>query len=81
MPTKATIPSLRLAGFPDVRGALTGEMKKSDDFAGLLLQKAHVVTTDGAGFGAEGFVRISYAASMERLQEAVERIKGVIRNT
>lgn len=64
--------------FPDVRGALKDGMKTSGDFADLLLQKAHVVTTDGEGFGAEGFVRISYAASLERLQEAVERVRRVL---
>ena len=31
--------------------------------------------TDGAGFGAEGFVRISYATSMEQIEEGVARIK------
>ncbi len=78
---KCDMPEGAFYAFPDVRGAFRGEMKTSDDFANLLLQKAHVVVTDGAGFGAEGFVRISYAASMERLEEAVERIKDAIRST
>jgi len=34
--------------------------------------------TDGAGFGAEGFVRISYATSMERIQEGVARVKRFV---
>jgi aspartate aminotransferase len=34
--------------------------------------------TDGAGFGAEGFVRISYATSMEQIQEGVKRIKRFV---
>jgi len=33
------------------------------------------VVTDGAGFGAEGFIRISYATSMEQIQEGMKRIK------
>jgi hypothetical protein len=33
------------------------------------------VVTDGAGFGAEGFIRISYATSMEQIKEGVNRIK------
>jgi aspartate aminotransferase len=44
-----------------------------------LLEKEHTVVTDGAGFGADGFIRISYATSLDRLREGVERIKRVAR--
>jgi aspartate aminotransferase len=63
--------------FPDVRGCTGGDVKTSGDFADLLLREAHTVVTDGAGFGAEGFVRISYATSLERLREGVSRISRV----
>ncbi|MDQ3917712.1 MAG: pyridoxal phosphate-dependent aminotransferase [Acidobacteriota bacterium] len=63
--------------FPDVRGCLGPEVKTSADFAERLLQEAQTVVTDGAGFGAEGFIRMSYATSMERLEEGVERIRKV----
>src|SRR5438128_7760239 len=63
--------------FPDVRGCLKGAMKTSEDFATELLKKQQTVVTDGAGFGAEGFIRISYATSLERLQEGVNRIRRV----
>src|SRR3989440_1073787 len=63
--------------FPDVRGCLQGRLKTSEDFANELLEKEHTVVTDGAGFGADGFIRISYATSLARLQEGVERIKRV----
>lgn len=62
--------------FPDVRGCLK-EGETSDDFATELLEKEQTVVTDGAGFGAEGFIRISYATSLDRLQEGVKRIKRV----
>src|SRR5438132_9030835 len=52
--------------FPDVRGCLNGAMKTSEDFATELLKKQQTVVTDGTGFGAEGFIRISYATSLER---------------
>jgi len=58
----------------DVRGCLASDMKTSADFAQRLLEEEHVVVTDGAGFGTEGFVRISYATSMELIQEGVKRI-------
>ncbi|WP_224447103.1 pyridoxal phosphate-dependent aminotransferase [Haloprofundus salilacus] len=38
------------------------------------IQDAHVATVPGSAFGAPGYARISYAASKERLQEAVERL-------
>ena len=64
--------------FPDVRGCFKGRLKTSGEFANELLEKEQTVVTDGAGFGAEGYIRISYATSMERLQEGVKRIRRVI---
>jgi len=64
--------------FPDVRGCLKGGIKTSAEFAQRLLEDEHVVVTDGAGFGAEGFVRISYATSMGQIQEGIDRIKRFI---
>ena len=61
--------------FPNVRGCLNKELKTSGEFAQRLLEEEHVVVTDGAGFGAEGYVRISYATSMEQIQEGIARIK------
>ena len=63
--------------FPDVRGCLKGRMSTSGDFATELLEKEQTVVTDGAGFGAEGFIRISYATSLPRLEEGVRRIRRV----
>jgi len=63
--------------FPDVRGCLRGRISTSEQFAAELLDKEQTVVTDGAGFGAEGFIRISYATSMDRLQEGVMRIRRV----
>jgi aspartate aminotransferase len=80
----ADIPGLRCLepegafyAFPDVRGCLHGELKTSGDFAERLLNDELTVVTDGAGFGAEGYIRISYATSLERLQEGVQRIRRV----
>jgi len=63
--------------FPDVRGCLQGRINTSEQFAAELLEKEQTVVTDGAAFGAEGFIRISYATSMDRLQEGVMRIRRV----
>lgn len=72
---KCAEPEGAFYAFPDVRGCLNGEMKTSGEFAHRLLTEEHVVVTDGAGFGTEGYVRISYATSMEQIQEGVSRIK------
>ncbi|HUQ31264.1 MAG TPA: pyridoxal phosphate-dependent aminotransferase [Pyrinomonadaceae bacterium] len=63
--------------FPDVRGCLKGEMKTSGDFAERLLKQEQTVVTDGAGFGADGYIRISYATSLDRLKEGISRIRRV----
>ena len=63
--------------FPDVRGCLKGDVRTSADFTERLLKEAHTVVTDGAGFGADGYIRISYATSFESLQEGIRRIRRV----
>jgi len=39
------------------------------------LEQAHVAATPGSAFYAPGWIRLSYAASMERLREAMGRIR------
>jgi len=72
------VPRGAFYAFPDVRGCLKGSVKTSAQFANELLEKEQTVVTDGAGFGADGFIRISYATSLDRLQEGVKRIKRVV---
>ena len=75
---KCSEPEGAFYAFPDVRGCLQRDLKTSGDFAQRLLEEEHTVVTDGAGFGAEGFVRMSYATSMEQIQEGVTRIKRFV---
>ncbi|MCA1817881.1 MAG: pyridoxal phosphate-dependent aminotransferase [Acidobacteria bacterium] len=74
---KCFAPEGAFYAFPDVRGCLYDDVKTSADFAEKLLNDEQVVVTDGAGFGADGYIRISYATSMERLREGVRRIRRV----
>jgi aspartate aminotransferase len=62
---------------PDVRGLLGGRVRTSADLSKVLLDEARVVVTDGAAFGIEGFLRLSYANSMEAIQEGVRRLAEV----
>ncbi len=64
--------------FPNVRNCLNAEVKSSAEFAMRLLAEEQTVVTDGAGFGADGCIRISYATSMEQLREGVLRIKRFV---
>ena len=43
-----------------------------------LLEMAHVATVSGGAFGADEYIRLSYAASEEDLQKALNRIKSAI---
>ena len=72
---KVAMPEGAFYAFVDVRDLLGDRFKTSADFADSLLTEAHIAVTDGAGFGADGFLRISYATSIENLQTAVERMK------
>ncbi|PWT26401.1 pyridoxal phosphate-dependent aminotransferase [Butyrivibrio fibrisolvens] len=52
----------------------------SDDFAMQLLEKERLAVVPGTAFGdcGEGFIRISYAYSLEDLKKALERLKHFI---
>jgi aspartate aminotransferase len=61
--------------FPDISGLLSPDgVKTSADFAQQLLEKEYVVVTAGEAFDAPGYLRISYATSMEALREGANRI-------
>ncbi len=52
----------------------------SQEFCGTLLQEKHVALVPGDAFGesGEGYCRVSYAYSVEHLQEAVKRIRAFV---
>jgi aspartate aminotransferase len=72
---KCAVPEGAFYAFVDVHNAIDGEFRSSAEIAGALLRNCHIVVTDGAGFGADGYIRISYATSMENLQKAVQQMK------
>ena len=51
------------------------KLKTDKDFVEKLLEKSEVAVVQGSAFGLEGYFRISYATSMEKLREAMKRIK------
>ena len=61
--------------FPDVSDFLSpNRLRTSADFCDALLAEEHVVTTPGEAFDTPGFLRLSYATSLERLREGVTRL-------
>lgn len=66
-------------GYPNVSCAFgKGGVESSMDFAGKLLREAHVATVPGEAFGTSEHIRLSYAASMEDLEEGIRRIRDFI---
>jgi len=55
------------------------KISNASDFSMLLLEEAHVATVTGEAFGNDACIRISYAASVENIQEAVRRIASVLK--
>jgi aspartate aminotransferase len=61
--------------FVDVGDLLSPDgLRTSIDFARALLEESRVAVTPGEAFDAPGFIRISYAASMEVLREGSRRL-------
>lgn len=54
------------------------KINNSFDMSMYLLYKAKVATVPGSAFGSEGYIRISYSTSMEKLVEGTERIKHAL---
>lgn len=69
--------------FPNIKGLIgTGykgyQIKGSTDLASFLLEEGGISTIPGEAFGAEGYLRLSYAVSKEVLSEGVEKLKNAV---
>jgi aspartate aminotransferase len=51
------------------------EIQNDLDLGAYLLEECGVATVPGSGFGAEGFTRLSFAASLRDLENGIERMK------
>jgi aspartate aminotransferase len=63
--------------FPNISAHLQGRdaiAKSCTELAKELLDKAHVALVPGEAFGAPGFLRLSYATSIERIEEGLRRL-------
>lgn len=66
---------------PEVKEAVekTG-YKNVDDFAEALLTEAKVAVIPGSGFGSPDTIRLSYATSIDLIEESIRRIKEFVEN-
>jgi aspartate aminotransferase len=60
--------------FPNVSARIKNGAADSAALAKQLLEREHVVVVPGEAFGAPGFLRFSYATSMERIEEGLRRL-------
>lgn len=74
---KCTLPSGAFYMFPQV----TDFGMSSEEFAGFLVKEAGVAVVPGTAFGTkgEGYIRLSYAASYDVLEEALDRIEAAVK--
>lgn len=80
---KLVIPDGAFYAFPDVSyyfgKTIQGTViNNASDFALALLEHAHVTGVSGDAFGSPNCIRFSFAAGMDRLEEAVRRIKAFV---
>ncbi|RMG69416.1 MAG: pyridoxal phosphate-dependent aminotransferase [Nitrospirae bacterium] len=73
------MPTGAFYAFPNVKGVLgkrAGDLEITDSstLALYLLEQAKVAAVPGSAFGAEGYIRISYATSRENITEGLNRI-------
>ena len=69
--------------FPDISYYFGKKLKNktinnATDFSLYLLEEAYVATVTGDAFGDKNCIRISYAASVNEIKEALKRIKEVV---
>ncbi|GBE31856.1 aspartate aminotransferase [bacterium BMS3Bbin05] len=77
------VPDGAFYAFPGITGLLgkTYNGRKVDDSSGLslyLLEEAHIALVPGIAFGAEGYIRMSYATSMDNIREGIKRLKTAV---
>jgi len=70
-----TEPSGAFYAFPDVSAHLVDRSGDSTALARYLLEREQVAVVPGDAFGAPGYLRISYATSMDRIEEGLRRLE------
>ncbi|HEU0046154.1 MAG TPA: aminotransferase class I/II-fold pyridoxal phosphate-dependent enzyme, partial [Nitrososphaera sp.] len=65
--------------FPNVTRFLKGSgVTDSLEFSRVLLRQSGVAVVPGSAFGKDGYVRISFATSMENLKKGLDRMEQAL---
>jgi len=56
-----------------------GNFKNDFDLAEYLLEEARIAVVPGSAFGTPGYLRLSYAVSMEKIVEGLDRFEKAVR--
>ena len=66
--------------FPNMQGVIDklDGINNDMELGEYLLEQAEVALVPGSAFGAKGYMRLSYATSMENLETAIERLKDAL---
>ena len=66
--------------FPNMQGVIDklDGINNDIELGEYLLEQAEVALVPGSAFGAKGYMRLSYATSMENLETALERLKDAL---
>ncbi|HHG74125.1 MAG TPA: pyridoxal phosphate-dependent aminotransferase, partial [Persephonella sp.] len=65
--------------FPNISAYIKGDIKNDIDLTAYLLEEAKVAVVPGSAFGKEGYIRLSYATSMDNIKEGMRRIKEALK--
>ncbi len=68
--------------FPSVEGVIEQSSRINNDIelAEYLLTEAGIALVPGSAFGTPGYLRLSYATSMEKIREAMHRMNTALEN-
>ena len=66
--------------FPNMQGVIDrlDGIKNDVELGEYLLERAEVALVPGSAFGAKGYMRLSYATSMENLEVAIDRLRDAL---
>ena len=79
---RCAVPDGAFYVFPDVSDFLSPDrLRTSLDFSDGLLKEHFVVTTAGEAFDAPGYLRLSYATSLDKLREGLNRLMAFARTS
>ncbi|RUM42944.1 MAG: aspartate aminotransferase [Desulfurobacterium sp.] len=76
---KCLLPKGAFYAFPNVKELIEKSGLKDDfQLADYLLEKAKIAVVPGSAFGMAGYLRLSYATSMENIAEGLKRFKEAV---